>query len=83
MDHDFEKGGVGYTSKGDQRKWKVDELWYKADYLGYEGLSEVLISRLLGKSSLPYAFVSYEPVQIVYGEDVLRGCRSRRRRLRI
>ena len=27
---------TGHTSKGDQRKWKIGNLWYKADYLGYE-----------------------------------------------
>ena len=47
MDFDLEKGGkplknikldnisplhkTGHTSKGDQRKWKVDDLWYKAE----------------------------------------------------
>ena len=68
MDINFEKRGMqmkqmnldaysplhktGHTSKGDQRKWKIDQWWYKADYMGYEGLAEVLISRLLMKSSL-------------------------------
>lgn len=28
-----------HTSKGDQRKWKIDDIWYKADYMGYESLS--------------------------------------------
>lgn len=36
----------GHTSKGDQLKWKIDDRWYKADYMGYEGLSEVLVSDL-------------------------------------
>ena len=36
----------GYTSKGDQPKWQWKGKWYKADYMGYEALSEVLISRL-------------------------------------
>ena len=27
----------GHTSKGDQLKWKIDDRWYKADYMGYEG----------------------------------------------
>ena len=31
----------GHTSKGDQLKWKIDDRWYKADYMGYEGLSKV------------------------------------------
>ena len=39
---------TGHTSKGDQRKWKIENLWYKADYMGYESLAEVLVSKLLG-----------------------------------
>lgn len=48
---------VDHTSKGDQRKWKINDIWYKADYMGYESLSEVLISTLLQKSNLSYPFV--------------------------
>ena len=33
---------TGHTSKGDQRKWKIGDNWYKADYMGYESLSEIL-----------------------------------------
>ena len=61
----------------DQRKWKVDGIWYKADYMGYEGLAEVLVSSLLGKSSLSYPFVAYQPVQIEYKGQMIRGCVSR------
>ena len=39
---------TGHISKGDQRKWKIENLWYKADYMGYESLAEVLVSKLLG-----------------------------------
>ena len=35
-----------HTSKGDQPKWQRKGKWYRADYMGYEALSEVLISRL-------------------------------------
>ena len=38
---------ANHTSKGDQPKWEVNGKWYKADHLGYESLSEVLVSRLL------------------------------------
>lgn len=41
---------TGHTSKGDQRKWKIENLWYKADYMGYESLAEVLVSKLLDRS---------------------------------
>lgn len=68
---------TGHTSKGDQRKWKVDDTWYKADYMGYESLSEVLISRLLQKSSLQHPFVLYQPIQIEYNANFMQGCLSR------
>lgn len=68
---------TGHTSKGDQLKWKIDNIWYKADYMGYESFSEVLISHLLQKSTLLYPFVVYEPVQIKYNENFVRGCSSR------
>ena len=48
-----------HTSKGDQRKWRMNDIWYKADYMGYASLSEVLISALLQKSNLSYPFVLY------------------------
>ena len=32
---------TGHTSKGDQRKWKIGDRWYKADYMGYESLAEL------------------------------------------
>lgn len=38
---------TGHTSKGDQRKWKVEDRWYKVDYVGYESLAEVLVSHFL------------------------------------
>lgn len=27
------------SSKGNQLKWYRDDIWYKADYMGYEGLA--------------------------------------------
>ena len=35
------------SSKGNQQKWLVNDLWYKADHMGYEGLCEVIVSELL------------------------------------
>ena len=68
-----------HSSKGNQLKWNPanTETWYKADYMGYEGLAEVLVSSLLGKSSLSYPFVAYQPVQIEYKGQMIRGCVSR------
>lgn len=68
---------TGHTSKGDQRKWKIEDIWYKADYMGYESLSEVMVSALLEKSNLAYSFVSYQHIGIDYKGDVVNGCFSR------
>lgn len=67
---------TGHTSKGDQLKWKIGNIWYKADYMGYEGLSETLVSHLLRKSSLSQPFVLYQPVQIEYRGSLRGGCSS-------
>ena len=32
------------SSKGNQLKWENAGNWYKADYTGYEGLAEYMIS---------------------------------------
>ena len=50
------------SSKGDQLKWRHGDNWYKADYLGYEGLAECVVSSLLAMSSLDRSgYVCYEP----------------------
>lgn len=33
------------SSKGNQLKWMRERVWYKADYTGYEGLSEYVVSK--------------------------------------
>ena len=67
---------TGHTSKEDQRKWNVDGIWYKADYMGYEGLAEVIVSHLLKRSHLQYPAVYYEPAEMEYHGEILKGCRS-------
>ena len=48
------------SSKGNQLKWLKDDIWYKADYTGYEGLAEYVISGLLRFSDLkPEEYVHY------------------------
>ena len=65
------------SSKGNQLKFKRDNIWYKTDYLGYEGLVEYTISRLLALSDLNEdEYVEYEPEQIEYNENIFNGCRS-------
>lgn len=66
------------SSKGNQLKWENDGIWYKADYTGYEGLAEYLISHLLQKSSLkPEEFVLYDYEQIKYKNVIYNGVKSR------
>lgn len=65
----------GHTSKGDQPKWSNGNRWYKADYMGYESLAEVLISRLLKQSNVK-EYVIYEPVMICCSGTESVGCVS-------
>ena len=36
-------------NRGTQPKWKYNDIWYKADDLGYEGLSEQIASDIMQK----------------------------------
>lgn len=66
---------ANHSSKGNQPKWFVNGIWYKADHMGYEGLAEVVISKLLAKTNITN-FVSYEPVKIEFGYHNRSGCYS-------
>ena len=74
-----EKHDIGrQSSKGNQLKFYRDGIWYKADYLGYEGLVEYTISKLLTFSNLnPDEYVNYELEQIEYNGTVFNGCKSK------
>lgn len=63
------------SSKGNQLKWKKDNIWYKADFLGYEGLAEHVVSELLKKTNVTN-FVQYELAQVNYNNNVYNGCKS-------
>ena len=66
------------SSKGNQLKWRNGDTWYKADYTGYEGLAEYVISHLLQKSSLKEdEFLLYDPVDIKYKSTILHGAKSK------
>ncbi len=66
------------SSKGNQLKWYDGQWWYKADYAGYEGLTEYVISQLLKKSSLDKTeFVDYELEEIKYKSQIFLGCKSK------
>lgn len=67
---------AGHSSKGNQLKWRQGDIWYKADHMGYEGLAEVVVSRLLHHTSAEN-FVHYDPVRIQYAGQEYLGCQSR------
>lgn len=66
------------SSKGNQLKWQGDDaFWYKADYTGYEGLVEYVVSNLLKYSTLDTAeYVTYETEKIRYKYQDYHGCKS-------
>lgn len=62
------------SSKGNQLKWENDGIWYKADYMGYEGLVEYMISHLLEKSTLRKSeYVLYDLEEIKYKDIIYNG----------
>lgn len=66
------------SSKGNQLKWENEGIWYKADYTGYEGLAEYMISHLLVKSTLNEAeYALYDLEEIKYKSIVYRGVKSK------
>ncbi len=65
------------SSKGNQLKWKNGGKWYKADYTGYEGLAEYVVSSLLKSSDLMSSdYIVYQTVEIAYKDQNYRGCSS-------
>ena len=65
------------SSKGNQLKWENSGIWYKADYTGYEGLAEYVISHLLKKSTLSETeFVIYDLEEMKYKAIVYSGVKS-------
>ncbi len=65
------------SSKGNQLKWERDGIWYKADYMGYEGLAEYIVSELLHYSNLGGKdYILYDTEEISYKANVYHGCKS-------
>lgn len=64
------------TSKGNQIKMKIDNFWYKMDYLGYEGLAEYLCSELLIYTNID-SYVKYEMVEMSLNGEIFNGCKSK------
>ncbi len=67
---------LNHFSKGDQPKWLIKNQYYKADHMGYESLSEYLVSELLKNSNITN-FVEYTPVTIKYNGKELVCCESK------
>ena len=66
---------TGHSSKGNQLKWNLGDTWVKADSLGYEGLAEVLASRLLEQSTINN-YVHYNMAKIHWQTRWYNGCVS-------
>ena len=66
---------ANHSSKGNQPKWFVEDIWYKADHMGYEGLAEVVVSRLLKKTNIDN-FIEYYPIRIEFSHYNRSGCFS-------
>lgn len=65
------------SSKGNQLKWLKGKTWYKADYTGYEGMTEYIVSNLLKSSSLKETeYICYNTEEIHYGHVKYLGCSS-------
>ncbi|MFF2092708.1 hypothetical protein [Paenibacillus sp. NPDC058174] len=66
------------SSKGDQLKWKMGNIWGKADKFGYEGLAEWVAYEMIKRSNIqPQLVVPYSQciLREDYGSDY-QGCYS-------
>ena len=63
-------------SKGNQTKYRINDTWYKEDYLGYEGASEFLCSQILEHSNIS-DYIPYTIEVISCNEHQVLGCGSR------
>ena len=65
------------SSKGNQLKWRINDTWYKADFNGYEGLSEYVVSKLLKYSSInTNEYIDYSLGQVKYKSSIINTCIS-------
>ena len=64
------------TSKGNQIKWFINNVYYKANNLGYEGFAELLASELLKYIELPFDYIDYQACKIQEGDKIYEGCYS-------
>lgn len=71
----IESTTIRTSSKGNQNKWFENGIWYKEDSLGYEALSEIVVSRLLEKTNAGQ-FVCYRYEALTRNEKLFHGCSS-------
>lgn len=65
------------SSKGNQLKWSSGEIWYKADYAGYEGAAEYVVCKMLEHTNLNSSeYAHYEIEQFRYKKSVYTGVKS-------
>lgn len=67
------KGG---SSKGLQRKWKVDNKWLKPNEVGYESFGEVVASRVASCLNMCIPVIQYFPCRIKTVNNRYYGCYS-------
>ena len=72
--HDGSTGRIS-TSKGNQIKLEVNGIWYKADFLGYEGAAEYVCSELIRQSNID-SYVQYELCSMTINDTVYNACKS-------
>lgn len=72
--------GTSATSKGNQEKWNINNLWLKSDSLGYEGLAEFIATKVLECSNLPRnSYIKYDicTIKDTSNNRKMRGCVSK------
>ena len=65
-----------HTSKGNQYKYKVNDTWYKTDYLGYESAVEYLVTKILEHSNITN-FVKYSLCTVYVEATEYVDCKSK------
>lgn len=66
---------INATSKGNQIKCKVGDMWYKLDTLGYEALSEVIVSNFLLHNNIECVEYCFE--EVLYKGEKTIACKCK------
>lgn len=69
-----ERFELSSTSKGNQIKWYRNDLFIKADTMGYEGFAEALTSELFKYIDTDYSFIDYFLCKIIEDDKKYNGC---------